>query len=1152
MSNPEISGAPERETDQERTYMTGVQALVRILLEQKRRDEAAGLNTKGFASGYQGSPLGELDRELSRQKDFLSQNGIIFQPAINEELAATAVIGTQQAPLSVDANVDGVFGMWYGKGPGLDRASDALKHATSYGSAPHGGALVVVGDDHGAVSSSQAHQCEQLMASWMMPVLHPSSVQEYLEFGLFGLALSRYAGCWVGFKAVSETVESSASIAIDPNNPGFVIPNDFEMPADGANIRLPDPPLAQEVRNQQVKIPAAMAFARANGINRIVGDTPNAKIGIAATGKAYLYLRQALADLGIDEAEAARIGLRIFKIGMSWPLEPQGVAEFADGLDKILVVEEKRAFVESQIKELLYGLPDGQRPTVVGKTDLEGETLIASNGEIDGADIARALVRFLGETLETPSAQHYLAMLKARDADSPLAAVVDRPPYFCSGCPHNRSTKVPDGSRALAGTGCHLMAMGMNRNTFGIMHMGGEGVNWVGMAPFVDYDHIFQNLGDGTYVHSGILGLRQAIAAKSNMTFKILFNDAVAMTGGQKLEGQLTVPKLAEQVRAEGVDQIVIVADDPSKYPAGTKFPGGVSVHHRDRLDDLQKSFRKIKGVSAIIYDQTCAAELRRRRRRGEEPDPQRRVYINKAVCEGCGDCSTQSNCLSVMPVPTPYGVKRMIDQSACNKDFSCLEGFCPALVTLDGAQPRRKAKSTTPVPTDLPMPELPTLDRPYGIMVAGVGGTGVVTVGQLLGLAAHIEGRGISVLDFTGMAQKGGSVLTHVRISANAGEKLAARLPLGGADLLVAGDMVVGASPTVLKAMRPDVTRAVINANVLPVAASVNDPSFRLDEAELRRRLELASGEGRTHYVPAKTLSEALIGDSIAANIFLLGYAFQMGAVPLKESSLMEAIEMMGRAADENKASFAWGRLAAHDADALDKVAWGAPSEPTSADTVETLISNRAKDLTAYQDQAYANRYLETVNRVSAAEMKVQPDSELLREAVARSLYRLMAYKDEYEVARLYTQAGFLEELNDRFEGDYKLNFHMAPPFLATGVDSAGRPGKKKFGAWMVPALRFLAGWKGLRGTAFDPFSYQEERRVERRLIRDYERTIGDLLAGLTPAKLELAAEIAAVPEMIRGYGPVKSANIEKAEAKQQALLAEYQGEHITREAAE
>jgi indolepyruvate ferredoxin oxidoreductase len=1133
-------------------FATGVQALVRVLLEQRRRDKAAGLNTAGFVSGYRGSPLGELDKELWKQKARLAANDIVFKPAINEELAATKIIGTQQVSLRDDNKVDGIFSMWYGKGPGLDRAGDALKHANSYGVSKLGGTLVVVGDDHGAVSSSLAHQCEQVMASWMMPVLHPASIQEYLEFGLLGLAMSRYSGCAVGFKAVSETVETAGTLIVDPQAPKVKIPTDFAMPLDGPHIRLPDNQMAQEDRLHNVKIPAAQAFARANGLDRIVLDSPKARFGIAATGKSYLYLMQALQDLGITGDVAEQMGLRVYKVGMSWPLEPVGAKEFARGLDEILVIEEKRSFIESQMKEIFYSLPDEQRPAVLGKQGRNGQPLIPTTGELDATDIARVLIGLFAGDLNNQKASAHCALLDARSSDSNLPPVVTRTPYFCSGCPHNRSTKLPEGSQAIAGTGCHLLALMMNRETYSIMHMGGEGVNWLGMSPFVTTEHMFQNLGDGTYIHSGILGLRQALADKATMTFKILFNDAVAMTGGQPLEGELTVPRLVDQVRAEGAKHIAVVADDPAKYGVGVQFPAGVQVYPREQLDQIQKKFRTIKGVSVIVYDQTCAAELRRRRKRGIVAMPSKRVYINKAVCEGCGDCSVQSNCLSVMPVSTPYGTKRAIDQSGCNRDFTCVEGFCPAFVTLEGATPRRKAGREVFDTSSLPQPDLPVLDKPYGVLIAGVGGTGVVTVGQLIGMAAHLEGKGVSILDFTGMAQKGGSVLTHLRITAKAGEEISAQVPLAGAGLVIAGDMVVGAGPDALSSMRPDVTHSIINSDILPVAESVNNPDFQLDDDELARRIRHASGQDHTHFVAAKKISEALVGDSIAGNVFLLGYAWQVGALPLSEASLLRAIELNGAGIEGNKAAFAWGRLAAHDPQAIARYAGFAADPAAPEETLEQQIERWVEDLLAYQDAAYAEDYQQFVARVKTAEESLGTGSTGLTQAVARNLFHLMAYKDEYEVARLHTDGKFMAELQEVFEGDFDVTWNMSPPLISREDPNTGRPEKKEFGNWMQTAMKFLAGLKGLRGGALDIFGYSADRQLERALIGEYKALVEELLAGLQTANHGDAAEIADIARGIRGYGPVKQAAVDKIRVQTEDRLVAWRQGPQHREAAE
>ena len=1123
-----------------RVFLTGTQALVRLLLMQRWRDEDAGLNTAGLVTGYRGSPLGDVDRALWAASAQLDANNVRFQPGVNEELAATAVIGSQQLDMYPGANVDGVFAMWYGKGPGSDRAGDALKHLNSIGAARHGGALVVVGDDHGAVSSSLAHQCEQSMASWLMPVINPATVQDYLDLGLLGFAMSRYSGCSIGFKAISETVGSSGSVDIDPARLNIVIPDDITPPLDGTHPRWPDMQLPQEERLHRYKLPMARAFARANRLDRVTLDAPGARIGIAAPGKAYLDLRQALLDLGIDNDRARAMGLRLYKIGLAWPLETEGALEFADGLDEIIVVEEKRAFIESQLKEALYHLPADRRPRIVGKTDERGAVLLPTTNQLSPAIIARMLAARLplGET--EARARAHLAFLdeKALAAEQPPAAM--RTPYFCSGCPHNTSTRIPEGSRAFAGTGCHLMAGFMDRDTSSFLHMGAEGANWVGQAPFTDTPHVFQNIGDGTFVHSGCLAIRQAVASDVNITYKILYNDAVAMTGGQPFEGGMTVPDMTRMVHHEGVKRIAVVADDLGKYPTGLDFAPGTTFHERHDLDRVQRDLRDWPGVSVIVYDQTCAAELRRRRKRGSAPEPTRRVFINHHVCEGCGDCSATSNCLSVVPRETWLGTKRAIDQSSCNKDFSCLDGFCPAFVTLEGAEPHKRTGSDATPPEVPPPPAPAALDRPYGILITGIGGTGVVTTGQLIAVAAHLDGKGVSTLDFAGLAQKGGGVACHVRITDDPAETHPARIPVGGADLLLGGDMVLSAAPESLIAVRKDRTRAVINGNVAATARNVLETDFAIDSGTLGTVIENAVGEN-ARFVEATRMAEEITGDGVAANAFLLGYAVQMGWVPVSLKAVLRAIELNGVAVENNIRAFGWGRLAAHDEEALAAAIGNPHAEPTTeAETIDSLIAKHAAFLVGYQDAAYAARYQALVATVREAERRLG-EGTALTEAVTRSYFRLLAYKDEYEVARLHTESAFGDELRTRFDGDFTIRHHMAPPLLARRDPDTGHPVKREFGPWMWTAMKWLARLRRLRGTRLDVFGYTAERREERALIAEYEATVADLLAGLSGETLASAVEIAALAQRIRGFGHVKQRNIAAVRDEHARRMAAY-----------
>ncbi|MCC8938892.1 indolepyruvate ferredoxin oxidoreductase family protein [Bradyrhizobium sp. Arg68] len=1120
--------------DSKRIFLSGTQALVRLPMLQRERDRAHGLNTAGFISGYRGSPLGMYDHALWRAKSFLKQHDIAFVPGLNEDLAATAVWGSQQVGMFPGAKVDGVFGIWYGKGPGVDRSLDALKHANSAGTSPNGGVIALAGDDHGCQSSTLAHQSEQVFASALMPVVNPATLQDYLDLGILGFALSRFSGCWVGFKAISETVESSASIVSDPDRIKIIMPDDFEMPPGGLSIRWPDPPLEAERRLHGPKMQAIAAFARVNRFDRIVLDSKPARLGIMATGKAYLDLRQALADLGITDAEAQALGLRIYKVALTWPLEERGARAFAEGLKDVLVVEEKRGFIEDQLVRILYNMDADRRPSVVGKRDESGAPLLPSEGELTPTMVAAAVVarlRKLGH--RSPMLEQRLAKLEAfdRPAEGTGTAKLQRAPYFCSGCPHNTSTKIPEGSRAMAGIGCHGMALSVpNRNTQTISHMGAEGVAWIGQAPFTDEAHVFQNLGDGTYTHSGLLALRAAAAAGVNITYKILYNDAVAMTGGQPAEGGFTVSQIAHQVAAEGTKRLAIVSDDPDKYPANY-FPSGATIHHRRELDAVQRTLREIEGLTVLIYDQTCAAEKRRRRKRGLFPDPAKRVFINERVCEGCGDCSVASNCVSVQPLETELGRKRRIDQSNCNKDFSCIEGFCPSFVMVQDPKLRkadRSAADPKALFADLPTPPVAALTAPYNILITGIGGTGVITIGALLGMAAHVEGLACSTLDFTGLSQKNGAVMSHVRLAPAADMLTTVRIAPGNANLILGCDIVVATSTTALSRAERGVTRAVVNADLLPTASFVIDPDIDFEANSMREALNGAVTPSDLDILDATGLATALMGDSIATNAFMLGFAFQRGAIPLSLQAILRAIELNGAAIEMNKTAFSWGRLAAHDLSrvvsaARFKSAGAAPAKRT----LDEAIAFRAKFLTDYQDEAYAKRFLDDVARVRAAESAAAPGSQELTEAFAKGLFKLMAYKDEYEVARLYSDGEFSKALKEQFEGNSGVKVLLAPPLLAPRDPVTGRLQKREFGPWVFKAFGVLAGLKRLRGTAFDIFGYTAERKMERALPVEYAAMILRHLDGKTPLDLPRLVALAKAADLVRGYGHIKEANV-------------------------
>ena len=1130
-----------------RVYLTGTQALVRLPMMQRQRDAAAGLNTACFISGYRGSPLGGLDQGLWSARRFVERNHIRFQPAINEELGATAVWGSQQIGLFPGAKYDGVFALWYGKGPGVDRSGDVLKHGNAAGSAPHGGVLLLAGDDHTCKSSTLPHQSEYAFMDACIPVLNPSGVQEILDLGLYGWAMSRYSGCWIAFKTIAETVDSSASADIGPDRVEITLPDDFEMPPGGLNIRWPDQPLDQEFRLHKYKLYAALAFARANRLDRIVIDSPRPRFGIVTTGKSYLDVRQALDDLGIDDAHAAEIGFRLYKVAMSWPLEREGIRHFAEGLEEILVVEEKRAVIENQFKEQLYNWREDVRPRVIGKFDQNGNWILASNGELTPAQIAGVIAQRIARFHTSPRIAERLAFLEAKERQLGGNVVpFSRTPYFCSGCPHNTSTKVPEGSRALAGIGCHYLSQFMDRSTATFTQMGGEGAPWIGQAPFTTTPHVFANLGDGTYTHSGVLAIRAAVAANVNITYKLLFNDAVAMTGGQPIDGGLTVPALTRQLAAEGVRRIVVVTDEPDKYSPGVDFAQGTTVRDRDDLDAVQRELRDIEGVTAIVYDQTCAAEKRRRRKRGRFPDPPKRVFINDLVCEGCGDCSNTSNCLSVVPVETEFGRKREIDQSSCNKDYSCIQGFCPSFVTVHGgALKQRKAGDLGEEKlAPLPEPVRPSLDEPYGILVTGVGGTGVVTIGALLGMAAHLEGKGCTVLDMTGLAQKGGAVYSHVRIAERPDQIHAVRIAAGGAHLLLGCDLVVSASADALSKLQPGYSRAIVNAHETITGEFTRNPDLVFPGGELQRSIVNATGPDHSEFLDATRLATGLLGDAIASNLFMLGYAYQRGMVPLSAEAIERAIALNGVAVEFNRRAFRWGRRATVDPPLVEERATPPAAVPPShrlSKNLDEVIGRRTAFLTEYQDAAYAGRYAATVRRIRRAEVANCSGETALTDTVAHALFKLMAYKDEYEVARLYTETDFLQRVADRFEGPYELHFHLAPPLLAKREPESGHLRKETYGPWILAAFRVLAKLRRWRGTRLDIFGRTEDRRTERRLIGEYEAVIEEITSRLSPANHPTAVELAALPLEIRGFGHIKQANLARAKAREAVLLAQF-----------
>jgi indolepyruvate ferredoxin oxidoreductase len=1147
--------------DAGRIFLTGSQALVRLPMVQRRRDLAAGLNTACFISGYRGSPMHAVDQQLWRAPKFVAENHIRFQPGLNEDLAATSVRGSQEAGLFGDGKYDGVFAMWYGKGPGLDRSIDAIRHGHYAGSAQHGGVLVLAGDDHGMRSTDVPATSEPTFHDLLMPVLYPANVQEVLDFGLYGWALSRFAGCWVGMKMIFETVDTSASVNVDPGALRIVLP-EVERPADGLNIRLPDPWMNQEPRHRLYKIPAARAFGTANGLNRqVIGAAPGSggrrRFGIVASGKSYLDVLQALRDIGLDRRAAEEIGICVYKIGMPFPLDAEDLRRFGDGLEEILVVEEKRRLIETELKDALYSLPESRRPRVVGRYDENQRPMLSELGEMTPTQVTLALAKRLARfhTSGRMEARVGLLQMQQQRQQALEPVTLKRTPYFCSGCPHNTSTRVPEGSRAGGGVGCHFMATYMDRETVSVTQMGGEGANWIGQSPFVTTPHVFQNLGDGTYYHSGLLAIRAAIAAKSSITFKILYNDAVAMTGGQPHDGDVTPWGIAQQVAAEGVARLVVVTDEPDKYPLGTPWPAGVTIHHRRELDEVQRRLREVPGVTVLIYDQTCAAEKRRRRKRGTFPDPAKRMFINERVCEGCGDCSVKSNCLSVTPVDTAYGRKRRIDQSSCNKDYSCAEGFCPSFVAVLGGSLRKAPGQTGDDIDQMDLPEpgaaaIPIGDT-YRILVTGVGGTGVVTIGALIGMAAHLEGKGVAVVDQLGMAQKGGPVISHVQVAARPDDIAAVRLAAGDASLLLGCDMLVAGSDAALETVDPSRTKAVINTHEAITGDFTRDPDLRFPGDKLESRIADMVGRQHASFVNATRLATRLLGDSLASNLFMLGYAYQKGLLPVSAEAIGRAIELNGAAVDWNKRAFAWGRRAVVDPAAVEAAAEPAPVA-TLPEDLDGLVRRLAADLTAYQDAAYAARFTALVDEVRAAEAAKAKGFTGLAETVARNLHKLMAYKDEYEVARLYTDGTFLRELHQTFEGDVKLQFLMAPPLLARRDPRTGEAQKMAFGPWMLTALRLLASLKRLRGSWADPFGYTAERREERRLINEYESTLREVAATLCPENHTLAVEIADLPTAIRGYGHVKARNLAHVAARRANLLARYRDPDSALAAAE
>ena len=1123
--------------DSGRIFLTGVQALVRLPLMQQRRDTANGLRTAGYVSGYRGSPLGTYDAELGKAKRFLDEANVVFVPGVNEDLAATAVWGTQQAEIGGEGKFDGVFSIWYGKGPGVDRSGDAFRHANLAGSSKHGGVLVLMGDDHTCESSTTCHQSEFALVDAAIPILSPSGVQEILDFGLYGWAMSRYSGCWVGIKCVKDTADASAAIDVEPNRVVLKLPTDVQMPAGGLNLRLPDTPQEQEYRLHNYKLDAVRAFVRANGLDRVTLGKPGARIGVVTHGKSYLDLLQAIDDLDITEADVEAMGVAIYKVACTWPLEPQGIREFADGLDFLMVVEEKRSLLESQIKDILYREPNA--PVVIGKQDENGRKLFPVEMSLSSLQVAIALGQRIAQRTGDPRITDRVSFLTELSKVEFAPEAMLRSFYFCSGCPHNSSTVIPEGSKAYAGIGCGWMAQTMDRNTLGYTQMGAEGMAWVGEAPFSRRGHMFQNMGDGTYFHSGLLAVRAAIAAKTNITFKILYNDAVAMTGGQRHDGQLSPMTITTQVHAEGVTRIAVVTDNPSRYPPDAGWAKGVTIHHRSGLQKVQQELREIPGVTVLVYDQTCAAEKRRRRKRNQFPNPPKRLVINDLVCEGCGDCGVKSNCVSLVPLETEFGRKRAIDQSSCNKDYSCNNGFCPSFVTVHGGS-LRKAGTVKPNIELFPAlvePDLPSLeDGVYSIIVTGVGGTGVVTIGAILGMAAHLEGKGCGILDMAGLAQKGGSVWSHLRFGKSPAAIKAIRIAAGGADAVLGCDLVVAASRKTLATTRKGVTRMLVNTHEVMTGEFTRHPDLKFPAPELRAGITDAVGSDCVEFVDATRYALSLFGDTIAGNMFMLGYAYQRGLIPISTEAIDAAIELNGAGVKLNKEAFLWGRRAALSPSSAERVLVAAKPVRESlqiSTSLDELIERKVTFLSGYQNAAYGKRYRTLVNRVREWERIVMPRQDAVTRAVANGYFKVLAYKDEYEVARLHSSPEFVESLKQQFEGDFRVAFNLAPPGLTARDELTGEPRKKEYGAWILPVFRALAKLKVLRGTPLDVFSYTAERRMERNLITRYEHTVDDIIRHGTARNYQAVLRAASMVEKIRGYGHVKERNFKSVDTE-------------------
>jgi len=1138
--------------DKGRVFLTGTQALVRLPIIQRKIDQSNGINTACYISGYTGSPLGGYDHALNQASDFLDENEIVFQPGINEDLAATALHGTQQTTLVEKPKYDGVFGIWYGKGPGVDRSGDALKHGNYAGTSKYGGVLALAGDDHGAKSSTTAHQSDHAFIHFGMPILNPATVQDYLDFGVLGFAMSRYSGCWVGFKCVTDTVESAASVDISLDRFKPVIPNDDPIGDENIHIQWGFAPAASEPRLYKTRLPAAQAFARANSIDKVIFEDKK-KLGIVTSGKAYLDVRQALDELGLDDELCKKIGVSLFKVGMVWPLDDKKILDFSKGHKELLVIEEKRPIVEDQLIKYLYN--NKNRPMIVGKKDENGDYLVPGEGELSPSLVALIIAKRISNlslnidlTKKVNEIEEFLQSINQSPASN-----LFRLPSFCAGCPHNTSTKVPEDSFAFGGIGCHGMATFMpERHTYNLGQMGGEGVMWTGIAPFTETDHIFQNLGDGTYYHSGILALRSAVASGANITYKILVNDAIAMTGGQEITGKVRIDDLTWQVHAEGAKKVVVVTDYPDKYPKNASFAPGVEVFQRDKLDEVQKNLREIKGVTVILYDQYCATELRRRRKRGLVEEPNKKIFINPLVCEGCGDCGVESNCIAIEPLETKFGRKRQINQSACNKDFSCTKGYCPSFLTITGGTLKKKSNSLENAHDyeefKLPEPTTAEINKPFNILITGIGGSGVITLGAILGTAAHLEGKGSSTLDVAGLAQRNGPVTSHLRVSNSPSELHATRIASGSADLIIGCDIVVTTGIEAMSKISPYRTNMVINNHVAPTSSFASDPSLDLSSARMIKGLKDAGSKELIHFINATKLSSSLIGNAIGANLFLVGYAIQKGLFPISLKAIERAIELNGVSIKMNKESIYWGRLAAIDIKKVEKVAFSQNDilHNEEIETLESIVRDRAKFLTNYQDSKYANKYNAFVNKIISKDKSIPNDKDDLSKAAAKYFFKLMSYKDEYEVARLHTGNEIREYLDDKLEGNYKIEYSLAPPVLGGRNKNTGKYPKRKLPSFTFYIFTILKHFKFLRGTIFDIFGFSKHRKIERDLIDEYENIILKILDNISEDNYEIAIKIASLPEQIKGYDVVKEKNIESTKILKEKYLNEFYGNNI------